>query len=107
MWTDSESAVFMKNARNLIAVTLMATAICADRSLPAARVELANSHFAGRLIERLSVNFRRVVPAGELYKPQRFGLPPMAMSAAGPSLMVDWVRAPLSPFQFRLPPPVC
>jgi hypothetical protein len=108
MWNDSESAVFMKNARQLIAVTLVATAICADRSLPAARMEPVNSHFAGRLIERLSVNFRRVVPAGELYKPQRFGLPPMMeMSAAGPSLKVDWVPAPLSPFQFRLPPPVC
>ena len=86
MWNDIESAVFMKNARHLLAVTLVATAICADRSLPAVRVELANSHFAGRLIERLSVNFRRVVPAGQLYKPQRFGLPPMEMSAARPEL---------------------
>jgi hypothetical protein len=97
----------MKNARNLIAVTLMATAICADRSLPAARMEPANTHFAGRLIERLSVNLRRVVPAGQFYKPQRFGLPPMGMSTAGPSLMVDWIPARLSPFHFRLPPPVC
>ena len=103
---DSESAVFMKSARQLIAVTLMATAICADRSLPAARVEPVTSHFAGRLIERLSVNFRRVVPAGQLYKPQRFGLPPAEISARGPSLAIDWVAPRLSPFQFRLPPPV-
>jgi hypothetical protein len=97
----------MKNARQLIAVTLMATAICADRSLPAAPAEPVTSHFAGRFIERLSVNFRRVVPACRLYTPQRFGLPPMEMSAPGPGVTVDWVSPRLSPFQFRLPPPVC
>jgi hypothetical protein len=97
----------MRNARQFIAVTLVATAICADRSLPAARVEPVNSHFAGRLIERLSVNFRRVVPAGQLYMPQRFGQPPMEIAATGPSLLVDCAPTPLSPFQFRLPPPVC
>lgn len=96
----------MRNAR-LIAVTLMATAICADRSLPAAPAEPVTSHFAGRLIERLSVNFRRVVPAAQFYKPQRFGLPPMEMTPACPSVTVDWVSPRLSPFQFRLPPPVC
>jgi len=97
----------MKNARHVIAVTLMATAICADRSLPAARLEPVTSHFAGRLIERLSVNFRKVVPASHLYQPQRFGLPPTEISAPSANLTVDWVGPSLSPFQFRLPPPAC
>jgi hypothetical protein len=104
---DSGSVVYMKSARQFIAVTLMATAICADRSLPAARVEPVTSHFAGRLIERLTVNFRRAIPAGQLYKQQRFGLPPTQITPAGPSLAIAWVAPRLSPFQFRLPPPVC
>jgi hypothetical protein len=97
----------MRNARHLIAVTLMATAICADRSLPAARVEPVTSHFAGRLIERLTVNFRKVVPASQLYRPQRFGLPQTEISPPGPSLIADWVAPRLTLSQFRLPPPAC
>jgi len=84
---------------------LMATAICADRSLPAARLEPVTSHFAGRLIERLSMNLRRVVPASCFYQPRRFGLPPAEIRAVGPSLAIDGVAPRLSPFQFRLPPP--
>jgi hypothetical protein len=97
----------MKNARQLIAVTLMATAICADRSLAAAPAEPARTHLAGRLIERLSVNFRRVVPACTLCQPQRFGLPPMQILATVRDCDVLWIPRPLSPFQFRLPPPAC
>ena len=71
-WKDSGSAFFMKNARQFIAVTLMATAICADRSPPGRARGVGDfpsaGHLAGRLIERLSVNFRRVVPAGQLYQ---------------------------------------
>jgi hypothetical protein len=91
----------------VIAVTLMATAICADRSLPAAPVETQASHFAGRLIERLSVNLRRVVPPTCLYQPRRFGLPPAQISPPRmDSLVVGLIPPLLSPFQFRLPPPI-
>jgi hypothetical protein len=96
----------MRHAQKLIAVTLMATAICADRSLAAAPVEPARTHLAGRLIERLSVNFRRVVPACVIYRPVRFGLPPMEISAAAAPEIV-WIAPRLSPFEFRLPPPAC
>jgi hypothetical protein len=96
----------MKNARHMIAVTLVATAICADRTLPAAPAEPQASHFAGRLIQRLSVNLRRVVPATCLYQPRRFGLPPPQISNPRPEALLVDLRPPrLSPFQFRLPPP--
>ena len=96
----------MKNARHVIAVTLMATAICADRSLSAAPTEPQASHFAGRIIQRLSVNLRRVVPATCLYQPRRFGLPPaQILHPRLDALAVDLIPPLLSPFQFRLPPP--
>jgi hypothetical protein len=90
----------------MIAVTLMATAICADRGLPAVPAQPQASHFTGRLIERLSVTLRRVVPATCLYQPRRFGLPPAQISRPPlQALTVDLLRPRLSPFQFRLPPP--
>jgi hypothetical protein len=96
----------MKNARHVIAVTLMATAICADRSLSAAPAEPQASHLAGRIIQKLSVNLRGVVPAICIYKPRQFGL--ACARAARPRFNVipaDFVSAQLSPFRFRLPPP--
>jgi hypothetical protein len=95
----------MKHARHVIAMTLVATAICADRSLPAARIEPVTSHFAGRLIERLSVNFRRVVPAVRLYQHQRFGFASPELAVARPQVRGAGPIVSLSPFQFRLPPP--
>jgi hypothetical protein len=96
----------MKHARHVIAVTLMATAICADRVAPAVPAQTTTTHFASRLIERLSMNLRRVLPAVTLYQPRQFepGLTvrrPLAIAnqAFFPAL-------PLSPFQFRLPPPL-
>ncbi len=96
----------MKHARHVIAVTLMATAICADRIAPAVPAQTTTTHFASRLIERLSMNLRRVLPAVTLYQPRRFGL---GLAARRPPAIADqgFVPAPrLSPFQFRLPPPL-
>jgi hypothetical protein len=95
----------MRHARHVIAITLMATAICADRVAPATPAEPPATHFAGRLMERLSVNFRRVLPAARLYQPHRLGqrvaARPLPLASQGLGLQV--LR--LSPFQFRLPPP--
>jgi hypothetical protein len=96
----------MRNARHVIAVTLMATAICADRSLAAAPTEPQASHLAGRIITRLSIKLRGVVPAVCIYKPRQFGL--ACARAAAPRfnlIRADFVSPQLSPFQFRLPPP--
>ncbi|MGD0463834.1 MAG: hypothetical protein ABSB74_15210 [Tepidisphaeraceae bacterium] len=96
----------MKHARHVIAVTLMATAICADRVAPAIPAQTTGTHFASRLFERLSMNLRRVLPAVTLYQPRRFGL---GITARRPLPMADQAFFPaprLSPFQFRLPPPL-
>ena len=89
----------------MVAVT---TALCADRAAvagPAARVARPQvSELASRLVSRLSQSFRRVV-ASALSAPLR-------RAAAGrtrqqrlcPAVAVVPHR-PLSPFQFRLPPP--
>jgi len=97
----------MRNARHVIAVTLMATAICADRALPARAAEEPSSHLAGRLIERLTQNLRRVVPAAQLYQARRPGLRPMEiLMPLGGDLAAGIAPIRLSPFQFRLPPPL-
>jgi hypothetical protein len=97
----------MRHARHIIAVTLMATAICADRTVPAVAAEPPAVHLAGRLIQRLSMNFRRVLPAANLYQPRRLT---MRILAARPALFsdqaLDLQNIRLSPFQFRLPPPI-
>jgi hypothetical protein len=97
----------MKNARHVIAVTLMATAICADRALPSAPLETQQTHLAGRLMQRLCVNLRQTLPAARICHPQRFGL--RAAELSSPRLhdfTIDLQKQPISPFQFRLPPPV-
>lgn len=97
----------MRNAKHLIAVTLMATAMCADRAIPTAPTQApATANLASRLMERLAVSLRAVVPGARIYQVRRWGLrpandPPMAP----PTMAVNLQSAPLSPFQFRLPPP--
>lgn len=96
----------MRNARHVIAWTLVATALCADRSLPAAPLEPVSAQLAGRLIERLSVNFRRVLPAAQAFRPHRFGLPKAEVLLMAPVQLAGRIIACPSPFEFRLPPPV-
>jgi hypothetical protein len=96
----------MRHARHVIAVTLMATAICADRIGPATPAQAPITPFTTRLIERLGKNLRRVLPAVALYQPHR--VDPDA-TARRPLPLSDqaFFNAPsFSPFQFRLPPPI-
>jgi hypothetical protein len=84
----------------------MATAICADRVAPAAPAQPPATHFATRLIERLGKSLRRVLPAVALYQPHRLGAgltPRRAMAIADQAF---FLAPSLSPFQFRLPPPI-
>ena len=97
----------MKNARHVIAVTLVATAICADRSLPRASAEPQTAHIAGRLMERLSVNLRQTVPAARICQPRRFGLRTVEIARTpAHDFTISFVPVSISPFQFRLPPPI-
>jgi hypothetical protein len=91
-----------RTTRQVIAVMVVATALCADRavaSAPHARVQPSRS-FASRL----ATSLRQTVPPSVRLQPVRtlesvrsFPLP-IGEAASG-------VRSELSPFQFRLPPP--
>jgi hypothetical protein len=96
----------MRRARYLLVATLLATAVCADRAMaatPALRPEV--TELAERFVNRLSVSFRRVVPAIRMVAERQQG----GVFAAGRSLPLSWTEPvhpqPVSPFQFRLPPP--
>jgi hypothetical protein len=95
----------MRNARHIIAVTLVATAICAGRLTVAAPVQTPVTQLAGRLIQRLTTRFGRVVAAARLYQPRREGVRSAEPAPAFASDCPLAVRGSFSPFQFRLPPP--
>jgi hypothetical protein len=97
----------MQRARHILAVTLVATALCADRMASAApAIQEPVREIAGRLITRLSDSFQQVAPAARMYQPLRQNARPVIE----PVVFTPIVRAPacvaVSPFQFRLPPPV-
>ncbi|HEY1921233.1 MAG TPA: hypothetical protein VGG44_00590 [Tepidisphaeraceae bacterium] len=96
----------MKHARHVIAVTLMATAICADRLGPAAPTQTPATPFTTRLIERLGKNLRRVLPAVALYQPHRVVAGATVRQPLPISNQAFFIASSLSPFQFRLPPPI-
>ena len=92
-------------------MTLVATALCADRvaaAAPEIRAQLQRSASdpISRLATRLCVTFRRVVPAVRLHQARREG--PMAQSPVRQVVCVPAAvrRMEGSPFQFRLPPPL-
>ena len=100
----------MKRTRQVLVMTLMATALCADRvatASPEVRGQLEPmAHPIARLATRLSVTFRRVVPAIRLHQVRHeefVSAQPVCPIAVAP-VIVHATRG--SPFQFRLPPPL-
>ena len=104
--------------RQVLAVVVVTTALCADRAATAAPAVHANPagrsqavhgsglNLAGRLVSRLSQTFRQVVPSAapvQVRQP-RPAAPAQPVPLADQSLDVQ--PPPISPFQFRLPPPV-
>jgi hypothetical protein len=94
---------------------VVTTALCADHvttAAPASRAPVTARdqmppvvQLAGRLVSRLSQSFGRTVPSAlptEARQPQP-PAPQHERTLDDQSLRVT--RAPLSPFQFRLPPP--
>ena len=92
----------MRRTRHVIAVMVVATALCADRAVSAAPAQ-ARSATPKSLAARITTSFRQQVPSVRL-QPTR-----TTESAASYPLPIretaSGVRAELSPFQFRLPPP--
>jgi hypothetical protein len=96
----------MRPARCLVAATLVAAALCADRTMAAApsmRPEAVQ--LAQRLVNRLSVSFRRVAPVARFIADRQAGPAVAAVDRSASLLDVPHIRLPISPFQFRLPPP--
>ena len=94
-------------SQKVLAVAFLATALCADRAIIAApnlRPETTTGTLAGRLVARLSVNLRRVIPYVRVYQSRR----EETVREQAPALPPCASIAPLalSPFQFRLPPPL-
>lgn len=97
----------MRKTRTIMAVTLLATALCADRAMTsAARVSPVEAGPVARgFAQRLTVSLRRVVPAVKFHQSRQENFAPVVCSngASGPQVIEH--EALGTPFQFRLPPP--
>jgi hypothetical protein len=97
----------MRPSRRILAITLVASALCADRALaasPALRPQVAS--VAGRLVSRLSVTLRRVVPSAKVYQTRREGASaPFVQPRLEVERPVGSLAMRLSPLILRLPPP--
>jgi hypothetical protein len=92
----------------VVAVALVATALCADRTVAAApAVRTPSASVAARLVSSLSVRFQRVMPGVKLYQPraERFEATASPASAWDAIETLGYRRA-VSPIEFSLPPPV-
>lgn len=86
----------------MVAVT---TALCADRvatAAPAARPHVAV--MASRLVSRLAQRLRRAVDAIVPWQVRQWAISQFRRRALAPATVLVSHR-PVSPFQFRLPPP--
>ena len=98
----------MRKTRTIMAVTLLATALCADRAVAGtAQVTREDAGTVARgFAQRLTVSLRRVVPAVQFHQSrlERFeGLVEQG-ACEGPQT-IAWGSEGTT-FQFRLPPPV-
>lgn len=86
---------------------VVATALCADRVAAAAPVARSPvRQMARQLATRLTVGFRRVVPVARVHEARQENLTAAVAITPSEPVLAFVQRAPLSPFQFRLPPPV-
>ena len=99
----------MKRTRQVLVMTLVATALCADRVATSSldvRAQLqSGADPIARLATKLSATFRRVVPAVRLHQVRHEGIATLTpvMPAIGPVAQVHAMRGSL--FDYRLPPP--
>ena len=94
-----------RKTRQVLLALTVTTALCADQvavAAPTLRPQVAE--LAGRIVNRLSHSFRRVVPA-DMPVHARQRVAPQPARAAVVATSGDVAHRPVSPFQFRLPPP--
>jgi hypothetical protein len=93
--------------RKVIVVVMLAGALCADRVATAApQVRPQVVEIARNMTRRLSINLRRVVPATRLHETRQEGIARIDATCVR-VVPADYDHLALSPFQFRLPPPLC
>ena len=95
-----------RQARQVLLALAVTTALCADHvsaASPTLRPQVAQ--LAGRIVNKLSNSFRRVVTV-ELPVHVRDRSGAARSTAAVLAGAEDVAHRPVSPFQFRLPPPV-
>jgi len=89
-------------------VLAVTTALCADQvtaASPAVRPQVGT--LAGRIVTRLTLSFGRTVAGATQLAPRQPSLTHRANvpTRVAPVVVPVLTRQPLSPFQFRLPPP--
>lgn len=95
-----------QRTRQVLLALTVTTALCADQvavAAPTMRPQVAS--LAGQIVNRLSRTFRQSVTVElPIHARQGEGQPSRAdVSVLAP--IIDQPHRPLSPFQFRLPPP--
>jgi hypothetical protein len=99
----------MRRTRHVLAAVVVATALCADRAVAAApsQVQRPQVSLARSIADRLTGSFRRVVPVVRFVPSRREGTEPVLPRRVVARETGTIVHASeLSPFRFRLPPPV-
>jgi hypothetical protein len=88
-------------------VTLVATALCADRAMAFPRNVCPDSpcQTPRGFVGRITVSFRRAAPAVRIVQVRRDQERPLVLLTP-PVVSAIVLPPPLSPFQFRLPPPL-
>lgn len=96
-------------SRKVLAVTVVAMALCADRTLAAASAShrsQGQETLTSQVVRKLQNSFRRIVPSAVdplCMREVRFVAPRTVAFVATESIAVS---APLMPNQFCLPPPL-
>jgi hypothetical protein len=98
----------MRKTAYLLAATLLTVTLCADRAMaaaPALRPEVVQ--LAEKLVSRLSESFGRSAVSIAIFPQQRPSAAAVVVPSPAPLTSARTpVPQPISPFQFRLPPPL-
>jgi hypothetical protein len=96
----------MRSMRKVIVVVMLAGALCADRAASAApQLRPQVVEIARGIAGKLTVGLRRVVPSVRLHEIRREGAARLDRAERDVA-SASFAPLSLSPFQFRLPPPL-
>jgi hypothetical protein len=97
----------MRKFPNILAVTLVALALCADRATasvsPSARPQIGQ--VTRQVVRQLTKRFQHVVPTPKLVQDRREGLARVTAPRLPSDVPVGLHATESTPFRFRLPPP--